>query len=239
MINFVGKTAIVTGGTRGIGKSIVDLLSALGCKVIYTGTKKKVLNNKKRIYHQLDFLDSVSLNGFLAELHKLPKIDILINNAGINIIEPIYNINIDSWQKLLKVNLTGAMVIMREVSQKMKKNKGGKILNISSIFGVISKSNRAAYSATKSGLIGLTRAAALDLADYNILINALCPGFTLTDLTKSILPKEEIRALASEVPLGRFADIPEVAKVAVFLCSDLNSYMTGQTLIVDGGYSIK
>ena len=237
-IDFSGKTAIVTGGTRGIGRSIVSLLLESGCHVIYTGTKEQLESpTEKGRYERLDLSNEKSIERFMEEvISKTPRIDILINNAGINIIEPIDEIQDEHWEKVLTVNLTGSMRMMREVAKVMKKNsQGGKILNISSIFGVVSKAKRNSYSASKTGMIGLTRASALDLAPYNILVNALCPGFTLTELTMSILSEEEMNVLATEVPLGRFADVSEIAKIAVFLCSDLNTYITGQTIVVDGG----
>lgn len=241
-VDFTGKTAIVTGGTRGIGKSIVVLLLDAGCNVIYTGKQKKPQNAiKNATYEQLDLSDKESISQFIKNvINKSKKIDILINNAGINIIEPIDELKEENWQKVLDVNLTGPMILIKEISKKMKKNNNdGKILNVSSIFGCISKAERNSYSASKTGLIGLTRASALDLAPYNILVNALCPGFTLTELTKSILSKSEIKDLAAQIPLGRFADVSEIARNAVFLCSDLNSYMTGQIFVVDGGFIIK
>lgn len=243
MMDFSGKTAVVTGGTRGIGKHIVDLLVDLKCRVFYTGRarcKGKTARDSSKFYLQLDFTDKKSIFCFLGKIRKIPKIDILVNNAGINMIEPIDKINFSHWQKILEVNLTGAMQLMQEISNSMlKKRIPGRILNISSIFGVISKPKRDSYSASKSGLIGLTKAAALDLAPYGILVNALCPGFTLTDLTQSILSKDDIRSLCMEIPLGRFADQQEIAKIAVFLCSEMNTYMTGQALVVDGGFTIR
>jgi len=238
-IDLSGKTAIVTGGTRGLGGSIANILIESGCYVIYTGTKDHPNPHVKNgHYEQLDLSDEKSTNRFIKNvIDKTPNIDILINNAGINIIESIDKIKDENWEKVLTVNLTGPMRMMREVSKKMKKNKnGGKILNISSIFGVVSKAKRNSYSASKSGVIGLTCASSLDLAPYNILVNALCPGFTSTELTMSILSKEEIKNLSKQIPMGRFAEVEEIAKVAVFLCSDLNSYITGQTLVVDGGF---
>ena len=240
-IDFIGKTAIVTGGTRGIGKSIVNLLVDSNCNVIYTGTKKPSIQIKNASYEQLDLSDIKSINNFIKNvINKTNKIDILINNAGINIIEPIDKLNEENWNKILDVNLKGPMVLIKKISEKMKKDrKGGKILNISSIFGHISKAKRASYSASKFGLIGLTKASSLDLAPYNILVNAICPGFTSTELTLSILSKKEIENISKQIPLGRLADVDEIAKVAIFLCSDLNSYITGQTIIVDGGFVSK
>ena len=241
-IDFTGKTAIVTGGTRGIGRSIVTLLLKSGCHVIYTGTNehsKSPIKNGK--YEQLDLSDKNSFKRFTEEvINKTQNIDILINNAGINIIEPIYEIQNNNWEEVLAINLTGSMLMMREVSKVMKSQiRGGKILNISSIFGVVSKSKRCSYSASKTGLIGLTRASALDLAPFNILVNSLCPGFTNTELTSSILSTEDKISLEKEIPLGRYAEVSEIAKMAIFVCSDLNTYMTGQTIIVDGGFTIE
>ena len=218
------------------------MLLDAGCNVIYTGTQKKPDGSiNKASYKQLDLSDKKSIDQFIKNvLDDTKKIDVLINNAGINIIEPIDELKEENWQKVLDVNLTGPMLLTREVSKKMKKNnKGGKILNISSIFGCVSKAKRNSYSASKTALIGLTRASALDLAPYNILVNALCPGFTSTELTMSILSKEEIRKISKQIPLGRFAKVEEIAKTAIFLCSDFNCYITGQTLIVDGGFVSK
>ena len=237
-MEFNGKTAIVTGSTRGIGKTIADLLVEFGCEVIYTGTSAKAKVKGK--YLQLDLADEASLKYFIKRTEGLQKIGILINNAGINMIEPIQELNIDNFEKIIKINLTGCAQLMKEFSRKMIKTRvKGKILNMSSIFGVISKEKRNSYSASKTGLIGLTRSAALDLAPYGILVNALCPGFTKTDLTASMLSKNELASLSAQVPLGRFAQVSEIAKAAIFLCSDANSYMTGQALIVDGGFTIQ
>lgn len=240
--DFSGKTAIVTGGTRGIGKCIVQLLCEQGCDVIYTGTKKPFDSDIKGArFEQIDLSDLASIRKFEEEIivpH--PGINILVNNAGINKIELIDEITDEDWERILMVNLTGSMRMTRAVSKNMKKNNhGGKILNISSIFGIVSKTRRNAYSASKTGLIGLTRASALDLAPFNILVNALCPGFTNTELTQSVLSRKDMEDLRQEVPLGRFAEVNEIARAALFLCSDLNTYITGQTLLVDGGFTIR
>ncbi len=169
----------------------------------------------------------------------LKRIDILINDEGINIVEYIDKISEQNWNNIIRVNLTGPMQLTQAVIPKIKNGKYGRILNVSSIWGVISKEKRAAYSSSKTGLIGLTRAASLELAAYNIMVNALCPGFTMTDLTRATLSNSEIKRLSKQVPLGRFAQPKEIAHVAVFLCSDINSYITGQAVTVDGGFSIK
>ncbi len=239
-MNLKNKTAIVTGGMRGIGKAICNTLAVSGCDVIATGTGEKVPSGKDGMkYLQLDLLDSESINTFLANVRALGSVDILVNNAGINIVEPIDKLNKDSWDKVMQVNLTGPMLLINEISKIMKKQKSGRILNISSIWGVISKSGRNSYAASKTGLIGLTRSAALDLADHNILVNTLCPGFTNTELTSSTLSQEEIESLSEQIPMKRFASVEEMANIALFLCSDLNTYITGQTIIADGGFTIQ
>lgn len=238
---FSGKTAIVTGGTRGIGKCITRQLLDAGCDVIYTGTGKPDPELRAARFAQLNLSDTASIERFVQEVvAPHPGIDILVNNAGINKIEPVDEITDDDWEKILTVNLTGAMRMTRAVSKNMKLHgKGGRILNLSSIFGVVSKARRDAYSASKTGLIGLTRASALDLAPDSILVNAICPGFTMTELTKTILSKQDREVLKSEVPLGRFAEVDEIARAALFLCSPANTYITGQTLVVDGGFTIR
>jgi len=243
VINFKNKTAIITGATQGIGECIANSLWELECNIIATGLEinspKKIIKKTRFNYHQLDFLDPESLNKFLGYIKKFKNIDILVNNAGICINQPIDEIAEESWYKVLQVNLTGPMILMKTVAKIMKKKKKGKILNISSIFGVVSKETRNSYSASKSGLIGLTRAASLDLAKYNILVNALCPGFTLTKLTKSVLGKAGIAKMRKTIPLQRLAEVDDIANVALFLCSDLNTYIAGQTIIADGGFTIQ
>lgn len=236
---FKGKVAIVTGATKGIGKAIAESLKEDGCHVVCTGRSVKASSSKSQSYCPLDLCDDDSLQEFLDKIKDLSRVDILVNNAGINVIQSIDQIEKNDWDRILQVNLTAAMRLMKEVSVKMKKQKSGKILNISSIYGVISKRMRGAYSTSKAGLIGLTRASALDLAPYNILVNALCPGFVLTDLTRNILSKQEIKALSKQIPLGRFGTEKDMARVATFLCSDLNTYITGQTIVADGGITIQ
>ncbi|MBI4308821.1 MAG: SDR family oxidoreductase [Candidatus Omnitrophica bacterium] len=240
-LNFKGKVALVTGGARGIGRAIVKRLHYCGAKVIYTGTSTgKTHAVKGCMYWPLDLSKEQSVAEFTGRMRTLKRLDILVNNAGINIIEAIDQVEKSHWDRVLQVNLTGAMLLMKEAAILMKKNKrGGKILNISSIFGIVSRAKRNAYSASKAGLIGLTRAAALDLATDGILVNALCPGFVKTDLTASILSEQEMRLLSAKVPLGRFAQEEEVATAALFACSDFNLYMTGQAIVVDGGYTLR
>lgn len=235
---FNNKTAIVTGGNRGIGKAIAEALLRLNCQVIITGTGK--CPNWCETYHRceyrrVDFFDSASVKSFLDETISKKSVDILINNAGIQIPQLVYNINDEDWDKVLKVNLYGSMQIMRAVTYKMKELAKGKILSISSIAGIISKPGQSVYSISKAALIGLTRSSAVDMAPYNILINALCPGPTSTDMVENLLSEDQKKVFRADIPLRRFAYPQEIANFALFLCSDLNTYITGQAIIVDGG----
>jgi NAD(P)-dependent dehydrogenase (short-subunit alcohol dehydrogenase family) len=240
-ISFKGQIAIVTGATRGIGYSIASMLIRENCHVIYTGRSKtpdSILEGG--IYVQLDLSDVKSCDDFIETvIKKLPVIDILINNAGIQIPASIDLINIPDWNDVLTVNLTGPLKLIQAVVPQMKQKKYGKILNVSSVAGIISKPSQCSYSATKSGLLGLTRSIALDLASYNILVNAICPGTTQTAMVESILSISQKESIINNVPLGRLAIPDEIATYVLFLVSRLNSYMTGQTVVVDGGYTIQ
>ncbi len=239
-MDFEGKNVIVTGGSRGIGKAIVDSFLDRGAFVITTSTKNMSgdeYSDRMRFW-QLDLLDQDSINAFCERIAELGRVDVLINNAGINIIEDIESLEKYHWDKVISVNLTGPMLISKAVIPFMKE-KGGRIVNISSIWGIISKEGRVSYTSAKTGLVGFTRSLALDLVKYNILVNAVCPGFTLTDLTKRSLSPGQMNKLKREIPIGRFAGVDEIAKVVLFLSSDLNSYMTGQYVVVDGGFTIR
>jgi 3-oxoacyl-[acyl-carrier protein] reductase len=240
-ISFKGQIAIVTGATRGIGYSIASMLIRENCHVIYTGRSKtpdSILEGG--IYVQLDLLDVKSCDDFIETvIKKLPGIDILINNAGIQIPASIDLINMADWNDVLTVNLTGPLKLIQAVVPQMKQKKYGKILNVSSVAGIISKPGQCSYSVTKSGLLGLTRSIALDLANYNILVNAICPGTTQTAMVESLLSTSQKESIIKNVPLGRLAIPDEIATYVLFLVSGLNSYMTGQTVVVDGGYTIQ
>jgi len=247
-IHFKNKVVLITGATRGIGEQLARDFERLGAALILTGTKPEQIkelnenlgkNNRENIkYLCVDFLNETSLLDFTHELREYNKIDVCINNAGINRIDYIYDTSLTDWDDIINVNLRAPFLIMREVSKLMKKNGYGRIVNIASIFSVISRQKRAIYSSSKSGLVGLTRAAAIDLAPYNILVNSVSPGFVLTDLTKKILTQVEMQDLASRIPLGRLATPEDISNVVLFLSSDLNTYITGQNIIVDGGYVI-
>ena len=240
-IDFTNKTVLVTGGTRGIGASIVRHFENLNAEVIATGANKDQLHksiNRRVKYHYLDLKNEKSISDFIEYISQRKKIDVLINNAGMNKIDPIEKIKDEDWNNIYNINLYGPFVLTREISKIMKKNKYGRIVNIASIFGVISREKRAAYSSTKSGLIGLTKATAHDLAKDNILVNSISPGFINTELTKNILGEKSMKEISSSIPLKRLGDPDEIAKLVLFLTSDQNTYITGENIIIDGGYTI-
>lgn len=242
-INFHNKTVLVTGGSRGIGKSIAEDFYLNGANVYRTSTraisqiKDKVNKNFLKTI-KVDFKNKSSSSNFYEKLSQINKIDILINNAGINKIDLIDKIDENDWDNIINVNLKTPFRITQIVSKSMKKNSYGRIINLGSIFSVISKSKRASYSSSKFGIIGLTKASALDLAEKNILVNSVSPGFVNTELTKTILKAKEMKKLKSEVPLKRLATPDEISNLILFLSSDLNTYLTGQNIVIDGGYSI-
>lgn len=245
-IDFSGKTALVTGGTRGIGKQVAEDLAALGAEVILTGSNSEQIESlnqeaaknadKRHRYMAVDFLNKENTKKFLTEIGSMQRIDICINNAGINRINYIDETLLEDWHDISTVNLTAPFLITRTVSRIMKANRYGRIVNIASIFGVISKAKRSLYSITKFGLRGLTVSSALDLAPYNVLVNAISPGFVETELTQRILSKDERDKLAEQIPVGRFALPEEISKAVLFLASDQNTYITGQNIIIDGGF---
>jgi 3-oxoacyl-[acyl-carrier protein] reductase len=245
-LDFTGKTILVTGATRGIGKQIADDLGLLNANLILTGTNPeqiKVLNEEsaesgaKRQFFCVDLMKRESTEEFINQLEDFPKIDGLVNNAGINRLNSINNILTDDWEDMLAVNLSSPFKLIKCVSGKMIENKYGRIVNIASIFSRISKEKRSAYSATKFGLEGLTVGVSNDLARYNIMVNAVSPGFVLTDLTRKNLSEEEMINLSNQVPARRLAEVADISNVVVFLLSELNSYLTGQNIVVDGGFT--
>lgn len=241
-IDFTGQVVLVTGATRGIGKQLADDFARLGASLILTGTREdqiEALNKSTgsgQQYYRVDFTDRHSTEMFLRELGAYERIDVCINNAGINRINYIDETRIEDWDDITMVNLRAPFLITRQVGKLMKKNRYGRIVNISSIWGVISKEQRSIYSSTKFGLRGMTVAAANELARYNVLVNSIAPGFVLTDMTKAILGEKEMQELADQVPARRLATTKDISAPILFLASSLNTYIVGQNIIVDGGF---
>lgn len=235
------KTVIVTGGTKGIGAAICKKLLDSGYKVIATGRNPgeyEVMKSPHISYQSLELTNDGSVKHFCEFISNLPSIYGLVNNAGINIIEPYANISDENFEQVISTNLKSAFTLSRAVVRKLQDAHSiGRIVHIGSIWSVISKSGRASYSTSKSALQGLTRAMSAELASKGILVNMVSPGFVNTELTAKSLTGEEAKTLASQVPINRMAEPREIAEVVEFLLSERNSYISGQNIVVDGGFS--
>ncbi|MDC3350507.1 SDR family oxidoreductase [Flavobacteriaceae bacterium] len=245
-IDFKTQVVLITGGTRGIGKQIADDFVNLGANVILTGTNAKnikqlneeaIYKGEKKKYFCVDFLSDQSVTNFLSKLETMPVIDVVVNNAGINENNSINKTNLKDWEEIVEVNLSTPFKIIRLVSKKMISNKYGKIINIGSVFSKVSMEKRSIYSATKFGLHGLTMGVSNDLARYNVMVNTLSPGFVMTDLTMKNLNLEERDKLSQIIPAKRLAQTDEISKTVLFLASKQNTYLTGQNIIIDGGFT--
>ncbi len=218
--------ALITGGSRGIGKAIVSEFQKQGYEV-YAPLRK-----------ELDLNDSRSIEQYIQK-HKGITFDVIVNNAGINDINEISQVTDEEIAHMLQVNLVAPIKLLRGLVDKMKEQQYGRIVNIGSIWAVVSKSGRCIYSATKNGIHGVTNTLAVELAPYNILVNTVCPGFTMTELTRKNNTKEQIAQISKDIPMGRMAEPDEIARVVYFLASRQNTYLTGQKITVDGGFSEK
>jgi 3-oxoacyl-[acyl-carrier protein] reductase len=216
------RTVLITGASRGIGKAIRDLFARSRTYQILAPSRR-----------EMDLTDMRSVERYV---RAQPGIDILINNAGINLLRNVEAIDDDAFGEMLSVNLRGPLTLMREVVPHMKARRFGRIVNMSSILGLRSKERRALYSMTKFGVNGITKAAARELGGFGILVNSVCPGFIDTDLMRGNIPLLERNELKKAIPLKRFGKPEEIAKLVRFLVSDENSYITGQTLVIDGGF---
>ncbi len=238
-LNFKGKNILVTGGSRGIGRAICEQFLASGGNVHATATSPKSFPKdfpRDISKHEVDFSSNESTATFLDKVSSL-NIDVLVNNAGINKINLLEDISDEDWDLIQKVNLRAPFLVMKACLPHMRSKSWGRMVSVTSIFGNITKSQRLSYSTSKFGLHGMSKAAAMDYAKDNILINCIGPGFIDTELTRRVLGDDEIKELVSGVPMQRLGQPKEIANHVVFLCSEHNSFMTGQNLMVDGGFT--
>ena len=245
MDNLKDKTAIVTGASRGIGRAIAMELARRGCNVVvnYAGNAEAAEEtvNKceevgvRAIAIKADVSDETSVMELVKKANEtFSQIDILVNNAGITRDNLMLRMTVEDFDEVISKNLRGAFLMTKYVGKLMLKQRSGHIINISSIVGLHGNAGQANYSASKAGIIGLTKSTALEYASRGITANAIAPGFIDTDMTK-ILPDKVKEAMLARIPVGKFGTPEDIAKAAAFLASDDARYITGQTLGVDGG----
>lgn len=241
---FEGKVAIVTGGATGIGRSITTRLAREGATVAIVNRRAEVaeavvaeLKAEGLDVHAYpgDVADTTAVAALVKQVvADLGPVTILVNNAGVTRDDLLMRMKEDAWDLVLSVNLKGAFNCIKAVSRPMMKAQGGRIVNISSVVGLMGNAGQANYSAAKAGLLGLTKSAARELASRKITVNAVCPGYVPTDMTAD-LPEDATTQLLEHVPLHRMGEPEEIAAAVAFLASDEAGYITGQTLAVDGG----
>ncbi|OFW07587.1 MAG: dehydrogenase [Acidobacteria bacterium RIFCSPLOWO2_02_FULL_67_36] len=230
------RKALVTGGTRGIGAATAVALRDAGLDVVVTGTMPDGAAPNGCSYLAIDLSDPARAEAFAEEVAR-GGFSVLVNNAGVNKAGPVEGYARLDLERILDVNLVAPYLLCRAVVPGMRAERYGRIVNITSIFGVVSKAGRSAYSASKFGLFGLTRALALEVAEDNVLVNCLAPGIVDTELTRTVLGSAGIAELVQQVPMRRLARPEEIARYVAFLCGDDNTFMTGQTVVVDGGFT--
>lgn len=245
--NLTGKTALITGGSKGLGKAMARGFAEAGADVVISSRHENELRpaleeilrgtGRRGKYLVADMAKREEVNRLAATAMKeMGHIDILVNNAGTNVPQSIDAITDDTWDRVLETNLYSVMALTRALAPHMKERRWGRIIHISSVMAFVSKEKRNVYSATKAALLGLARASALDLGPCGITVNCIAPGPFLTDLPASLLSDEEKQTFADRTALGRWGDPQELVGPALFLASDAASYVSGTTLVVDGGY---
>jgi NAD(P)-dependent dehydrogenase (short-subunit alcohol dehydrogenase family) len=244
-----GKVGLVTGGTSGIGRETAVLFAKAGAKVVVTG-RREVQGNETiemvraaggdALFVKSDVSKAAEVETLIQKVvERFGRLDIAFNNAGIEGVQaPIVRQSEEDWDRTIAINLKGVWLCLKyEIRQMLRQGGGGAIVNMASIIGLIGTAGVAAYSASKHGVIGLTKTAALENAKSGIRINAVCPGFTETPMADRIFRAPAVRKYAVDChPIGRFGRPAEIAEAVVWMCSDRASFMTGQSLVLDGGF---
>jgi len=238
------KKVLVTGATRGIGRAIAARLLQDGYTVYGTGTQNSAarcadLPDLAGVsWIDVDFSDRDSVREFLTVLAEIGPFDGLVNNAGVNRIKPLDEVDEADYDFVHDTNLRAPYMICREVIRGMAAQGEGRVVNIASIWSVVTKAHRSLYSSAKTGLVGLTRALAAEAGAQGVLVNLVSPGFVLTDMTRESLSPEQMAELTEQVPMKKMAAPEDIAEVVRFLLSPENRYLSGQNIVVDGGFSI-
>jgi 3-oxoacyl-[acyl-carrier protein] reductase len=240
-IDLSGKNALVTGSTRGIGRAIAETLAQSGARVAVVGRDLQKAREAATAIgagaqgFACDVTDTAAVAKLVSDVEAaFGSIDILVNNAGITRDNLVMRLKDEDWDGVQNANLRGAFASIRAVSRGMMKRRSGRIINVSSIVGIIGNKGQANYAASKAGLIALTKSVAKELGSRNILVNAVAPGFIDTEMTAAMTP-EARSALGQQIALERLGNPKDVAAAVAFLASDLAAYITGQVLVVDGG----
>ncbi|MFW5997046.1 MAG: 3-oxoacyl-[acyl-carrier-protein] reductase [Verrucomicrobiota bacterium] len=238
------EVAVVTGGARGIGKAICEELADHGWNIAVVDMQQHVAEEtaaelRTRKVDAEAFMcnvtDATAVNDLITRIvENFGRIDVLVNNAGITRDNLLIRMKTEEWQSVLDVNLNGTFNCIKAVARPMMKARRGKIVNIASVVGIVGNPGQSNYSASKAGVLGLTRSIARELASREINVNAVAPGYIWTDMTKE-LPEEAKKAFLNSIPLGRPGTVKDVAKAVRFLASSDADYLTGQTINVDGG----
>ncbi len=240
-----GRTAVVTGGARGIGRSIAMELARQGASVLITYRREELLANAvagdirtlggECSTVRVDVRNTEDLEGLFEEARQgYGGVDILVNNAGVTEDGLVMRMSEESWDKVVETNLKGTFLATRLALRHMSRARWGRIINITSVAGIMGNAGQANYAAAKAGIIGFTKAVAREVASRQVTVNAVAPGFVLTDMTAD-LSDEQKNAILSLIPLGRHAEPDDISPLVAFLASDAAGYITGQTLHVDGG----
>jgi len=246
LFDLTNKYAIVTGAGRGLGRSMAIGLANAGAVVAATdiidmkSTVKEVNNFEKRSFGlKVDVSKKSDVELMVQKVLKnFPRIDILINNAGILKMSPAETFKEDDWEKVLKVNLTGQYLCAQAVGKQMITQKSGSIINIASVAGLFGSAQSLAYGVSKAGIILMTKTLAVEWGKHNIRVNAICPGVFATDMTDEFLKNKQVwEPMKARIPLGRYATPDELVGTAVYLASDASTYMTGHSLVIDGGWT--